>query len=165
MTTDPDLIVCDIIQNQLGLDSQHIWAYDENIEAPKDSGIYVVVSTGTQKTIGVSSIYNPSTQQETQSISVAQELFIDITSKDRTALQRKEEVLMALGSVYSEQSQETNGVKITRGSNPLDLSFIEAASALHRYRISCFIFYVKTKTVAVSYFDQFPLQGALIQNG
>lgn len=165
MTTDPDLIICDILQTELGLDSQHVAAFAQNWRSPKDSGLYVSVEPGVQKTNSVVTIFDPTTQEENQSISVVQEFIITITSKDRSAFQRKEEVLMALASTYSVQQQEAQGVKITRGTDPVDLSFIEGASALKRYEIRCNMFYLKTKTASVPYFDTFQSAEALTQNG
>lgn len=161
MTTDPDLILCDILMNELGLDNQHVATYAQNWPSPKDGGLYVVVEPGVQQTIGVTSVFDSVTGNEDQAVSVSQEFLITITSKDRSAFQRKEEVLMALVSSYSVQQQEAQGVKITRGTAPMDLSFIEGASALKRYQIQCHMFYLKTKSTSVSYFDQFESVEAL----
>ncbi len=161
MATDPDLILCDIISHELGLDSQHVSAFAQNWKSPKDSGLYVVVEPGMQKTNSVVTVFDPTTQEENQSIAVVQEFILTITSKDRTAFQGKEEVLMALASIYSVQQQEAQGVKITRGTDPVDLSFIEGVSALKRYEIRCHMFYLKTKTASVSYFDTFQSLEAL----
>lgn len=156
MTTDPDLILADIVQNELGVADDHIWVYDENVEAPKDKGIYLMVITGTAKRLGVTNYFDSNTNEEVKSVSIMQEYFVEITSKDRTALQRKEEVDMAFKSTYAVEQMELQQVQILRTGDVLDLSFVEASKALKRYRVPCVMFYVKVKRTAVPYFDQFP---------
>ena len=155
MTTDPDLILADIVQHELGLDNNHIWVYDENVEAPKDKGIYLVVITGVAKRVGTVNYFDSTTNEEVKSVSIMQEYAVEITSKDRTALQRKEEVDMAFISTYAVQQMELQQVQILRTGDVLDLSFIEASKALKRYRVPCVMFYVKVKRTAVPYFNQF----------
>ena len=83
------------------------------------------------------------------------------TSKNREAIERKEEVLMALTSFYSREQQELNSVKIFRTGNILDLSFIEAASAMHRFRIPVIMSNIKEKRKASPYYDKFRNEGLI----
>ena len=154
--TEPDLILADIIQTELGLPSGRVVAYAENWEPPKDSGIYVTIQTEPTHVIGSNVTYDPVAKTETKSVSCAQRLTVNITSRDRSALERKEELVMALTSTYSQMQQDANQVRINREGDIMDLSFIEASKALHRYQVPVKIFYLKSKTSPVTFITQFP---------
>jgi hypothetical protein len=64
---------------------------------------------------------------------------------------------MALTSTFSQQQQEAQQMRLTREGAIQDLSFIEGASALHRYQVPVKIFYVKVKTKAIPVIDGFPV--------
>jgi hypothetical protein len=133
----------------MGLDPTRVVSYDENWDPPKDQGIYVTIQTDPTDILGVSQKFDPATGTEESSLSAFQRLTVNITSRDRTALQRKEEVVMALTSTYSQQQQELQQCRIFREGPILDLSFIEGPRALHRYQIPVKITFVKTKTTSI----------------
>lgn len=145
---EPDLILADIITVFLGLDATRVVVSSENYNPPKDQGIYITIQTDPTEIIGVSQVFNGTTGAEESSISAFQRLTVNVTSRDRSALQRKEEIPMALTSVYSQQQQELQQVRIFREGPILDLSFIEASKALHRYQVPVKITFVKSKTTA-----------------
>jgi hypothetical protein len=155
MQKDIDILICDIITVGLGLEPEKVVVYSENWDPPKDQGIYIVVSTRRGKPISNVRKYDSTTNEEVQTVVTYDFVDIDITSKDRTALDRKEEVLMALNSTYSDQVQNENNIKIFRLGEIMDLSFIEAASALKRFRIPCIVSNVKEKRTVINYFDKF----------
>jgi hypothetical protein len=140
---EPDKILADIITVFMGIDATRVVLYDENWSPPKDQGIYITIQTDPTDITGVSQKYNKDTGANESSLSAFQRLSVNITSRDRTALQRKEEVVMALTSIYSQQQQELQQVRIFREGPILDLSFIEGAKALHRYQIPVKITFVK----------------------
>lgn len=153
---EPDLLLADIITIFMGLDATRVIVSSENYNPPKDQGIYITIQTDPTDIMGVSQIFNPATNSEESSLSAFQRLTVNITSRDRSALQRKEEVVMALTSNYAQQQMEKQQCRIFREGPILDLSFIEASKALHRYQIPVKITYVKTKTISVAVFDTFP---------
>lgn len=155
MQKDVDILICDIITNGLDIEEDRVVVYSENWDPPKDAGIYIVVSTRRGKPISNVRKYDDDTNEEVQTVVTYDFIDIDITSKDRTALDRKEEVLMALNSTYSEQVQNENNIKIFKLGEIMDLSFIEAASALKRYRIPCIVSNIKEKRTVINYFDKF----------
>lgn len=155
MTKEPDLILADIIQKFTGIDASRIVVYDENWNPPKDQGIYITIQTAPTTIMGVSQIFNPTTGKEESSISAFQRLTVNISSRDRSSLSLKEEITMALTSTYSQQQQEIQQCRIFREGDILDLSFIEASKALHRYQIPVKIVFVKTKTTSIDYIDLF----------
>lgn len=150
-----DLILCDIITQELGIDPARVVVYNQNFEPPADQDMYVVVITGQFTPVGTVNRFDPDTDEEVKSITGYTELAVEVTSKSREAMERKEEIYMALISGYSVRQQEDNNIKIFRSGDLLDLSFIEGASALHRYRIPVRISSVKTKRTAIEPIDKF----------
>jgi hypothetical protein len=159
--TEPDVLLCDIITHELDIDEDRVVVYDENYDPPKDDLLYIIVSTRKGKPLSVNTKFDYETNEEVSSVTCFDSYDIDITSKNRDAIERKEEVLMALTSFYSIEQQEKNGVKVFRNGDILDLSFIEAASALKRFRISGIISNSKEKRKPASYFDKFRTLGVV----
>lgn len=156
MTKEPDKILGDIIQDFMVLDPTRVVVYDENWDPPKDQGIYITIQTDPTDILGVSQNFNPATGEEESSVSAFQRLTVNISSRDRSALERKEEIVMALTSTLSVQRQELEQIRIFREGPILDLSFIEGPRALHRYQIPVKITFVKTKTKTVPFIQPVP---------
>lgn len=152
---EPDKVLCEIIANQMTLDPGRVWVYDQNVDAPSDEDIYVVVSTGTTQVIGVKHRFDPDTNTEVQAAALSTTFNVEITSKNTDAKTRQHEVILALNSAYAQGLMEANGMRVFRTAQTLDLSFIEGASALHRYQIPVIIFHSKVKQPATDYFDGF----------
>jgi hypothetical protein len=156
MADEPDIILCDIITEELSLDADRVVVYDQNFKAPKDDAIYVIIALQQSKIIGSTNRYDPETDKEKKCVSLSQRYNVEITSRNRTAQTRYPEIVAALTSTYSQQQQEENQIKIFRAGDVLDLSFIEASSALHRYRIPVIINSVKTYEKEITPFEYFP---------
>lgn len=197
-------LLCDILKNQLGLDSNHIYLWDQKINMPTDSGLYVAVSMLNCKPFGNNISYEtiptgPSTNlfgfrsyvypanpgvtplndyssyntgwywlsyQQTingalasvQTLNMMATVDIDIISRGPEARDKKELVLLALQSVYSEQQQEANSFYISKlpvGSRFTNLSNIDGAAIPYRYNISMGVQYFIENTQTISYFNQF----------
>jgi hypothetical protein len=151
----PDIILCDIITTDMSLDPTRVVVYDQNYKAPKDDDIYIIVSEGTSRIIGNTNRLDPATEKEIKCVSKSTTYNVEITSKNTDAKYRKDEILAAIGSVYSEQQQELNHMRIFRTSQILDLSFIDGRSALHRYQIPVIINSVQRYEKAVTVYDKF----------
>lgn len=154
------ILLCDIIQNQMGLDSSHVYLWDQKIFQPTDSSLYVAVSVPSCKPFGntISFDGGGSGLNAIQSVNMMATVDVDIISRGPAARDQKEVVLMALNSVYAEQQQEANSFSISRlpaGSRFINLSQIDGAAIPYRYKISFNIQYAVTQTVAVQYFDDF----------
>lgn len=152
---EPDLILADIIAEEMSLDADRVVVYDQNFKPPKDEDIYVVIAFQSGHQIGSNKRFDPDTNEENQYVSVSETYNIEITSKNRDAQTRKYEVTMALDSTYSQQKQEEEQVSIFRSPRILDISFIEGAFSLHRFRIPVIINSTKTLEKSVEYFDKF----------
>lgn len=155
------LLVCDIIQNQMGLGPNQVYLYNQKINIPTDSLLYIAVGVVSCKPFGNSnapSDFSGSSLDSGQSTNFQATLSLDVFSRDLEALNRKEELIMALYSNYSQQQQELNGFYIARlPMNFLNLSEIDGAAILYRFNISVNIQYQVTKTTAAEYYNTFTM--------
>jgi hypothetical protein len=93
-----------------------------------------------------------------QTLNMMAQIDIDIISRGPDARDRKEEVIMALNSNYSQAQQEINSFyvgKIPAGSRFMNLSMVDGTAIPYRYKISVNIQYTVSKTIAVPYFNTF----------
>lgn len=152
----PLKLVCDIVQSEMGLDDDQVYLWDQKFNIPNDSRIYVPIGVLTCKPFG-SSLKMDSLGRQVQSVNMYANLSIDILSRSLDAVNRKEEVLMALNSFYSESQQEINSFRVFPLSNNfINLSDEEGAAILYRFNISVAIQYMVTKQSALEYYDDFP---------
>ena len=100
-----DEILADIITHDLTLDPKRVILYSQNYYAPKDNNMYVIISTRQAHILANTNNYNKNDNTEIKGVVSFSNLDIDITSKSREAMERKEEVIMALTSCYSLQIQ------------------------------------------------------------
>lgn len=160
LIASPLLLFCDIIKHELNLDSRRVYLWDQKLFQPTDGGLYVAVSEASCKPFGSSNDIVPSVtgMNQIQSVNMLSTLDIDIISRGPDARDRKEEVLLAINSVYSQQQQSANSFLIGRlpaGSRFINLSAIDGAAIPYRYRISINIQYAKTITQQAQHFDTF----------
>lgn len=151
---DIDIFVADIITNELGINANRVVVYGQNFKAPNDDNLYVIVKTGATIILGSVNRFDESTLEEVKSITSFVTLTIELTSKNREAYEKKEEVVMALTSVYSIQKQEENSFKLFRAGDIQDLTFIEGAASLYRFNIPVKANYLTIKRTEVPYFDK-----------
>jgi uncharacterized protein involved in type VI secretion and phage assembly len=81
---------------------------------------------------------------------------VEISSRNREAADRKEEVLMALHSQAALRIAEENGVRLWRAGRITDLSFIEGEGALSRYRLTVVMSCLHEKQSPAEIFEHFP---------
>ncbi len=156
----PLLLVCDILQRELQLADDHIYLWDQKLFQPKDSTLYVAVSVPTCKPFGNTRTTKANGTDVLQYVSMLAVVDIDIISRGPAARDRKEEVLLALNSVYSENQQNANSFYIGRlpiSGGFRDLSLVDGAAIPYRYKISFNMQYFVTNAKAVPYFDDFAL--------
>lgn len=153
----PDIILCDIITTELSLSADRVVVYDQNFKAPKDDDIYIVVSEGPTRIIGNTNRFDHANDKEIKCVAISTTYNIEITSRNTDAKYRAPEVVSALGSVYCQQQQETNEIRIFRTNQITDLSFIEGRSALHRFQIPVIINSVQRYEKAITTYNQFPV--------
>lgn len=153
------ILLCEIIQSEMSLARGRVYLWDQKIFQPKDSGLYVIVGETNLKAFANNSVPDPNGGNNViQSVNMMTTLDINAISRGPEARNRKEEILLALSSIYSEKQQEGNSFfigKLPPGSRFTNLSFVDGAAIPYRYQISINMQYTVTKTKAVDYYDTF----------
>lgn len=150
------VLFCDILQKEMGLANGRVYEWDQKIMQPTDSGLYIAVSVPICKPFGSNNSVIDGLQ--VQSVNMMATVDIDIISRGPEARDRKEEIILALNSIYAEQQQEANSfyiAKLPPGSQFINLSNIDGAAIPYRYRISINMQYMVKKIQASPYFDDF----------
>lgn len=161
---NPLLLFCDILQSELGLEQGRVYLWDQKIMQPSDAGLYVAVSAPFCKPFGNTNRPNGTAFGFTadQSVNMLATLDVDIISRDSSARDRKEEVVLAFNSQYAQSQQEINSFyigKLPPGTRFTNLSMVDGAAIPYRYRISVNLQYLFKKSKATPYFDTFqPVQ-------
>ena len=172
MTKEIEKIILDIIIKEMELPKHH-GSDDRNREIPvgvigfNDSVLgateklqIAVQNVGSfpysSRTI-VTPVEGQDQMQEENIVTSAEDIQIDIMSKNLDARQRRFEILMALKSIYSQQMQEKEGFKIHRIPQTFtNSSGAEGGSNLNRFSVvvRCFTCYNKIK-ISSEYFNDF----------
>ena len=156
----PLSIFCDIIAKGLGLANDQVYLWDQKVNIPTDSRLYIAVGVGATKIFGntVSEVDDGNGNLvESQTLNVQSMISIDIVSRGPEARDRREEVIFALGNTYSKQQQETNSLRIARVAQSfINLSSEEGAGIPYRFNFSVALQYSKKKVGAISSYNTFP---------
>lgn len=156
-------LFCDVLQTEMGLDDGRVYLWDQKINAPTDDDIFIAVAALNPKPFANKNEILPDDtfgMIEVQSVNMKTTLSVDIISRNLEAMNRKEEVIMAATSVYSQNQQSLNSFYIAPiTSNFVNLSQIDGAAIPYRFNLSINIQYVVTKRKAVSYYDDFSAAG------
>ena len=153
---------CDILQHEMGLDNGQVYIFNQKLMIPTDGKLYIAVSVISEKPFSNTREMVSTTGGgliEQLSSNVLATLGVNILSRSTEALDRKEEVILALNSIYSQQQQETNGFHIAHVSSGFNnLSEIDGAAIPYRFNITVNVQYKVLKKSAVSYYDRFTKQ-------
>lgn len=149
-------LLADIIQKQMGLKSGRVYLFDQKIFMPTDDDLFVAISVLRCNTFGSKSQFDPDVNKEVISCNFYADAQIDVISRSTEALLRKEEVVMALTSQYSERQQQLNAFHIGRlPTNFVNLSNVDGAAIPYRFSITCGLQYSTKKIEVGDYFDTF----------
>jgi len=154
----PLQLLCDILQTELGLADGRVYQWDQKINSPTDNDLFLALSVLNCKPFSNTREYDGSGAglDVIQSTNFSATIQIDVISRGIAARDRKEEVLLALNSVYAEQQQELNSFRVFPLSQSfVNLSGIDGAAIPYRFSISVNMQYAVVKTKAVPYFDTF----------
>lgn len=158
----PLKIITDIISTKMKLDSGRVMLYNQNYNIPSDDAIFIIVNEEDSSVFATSTITRLNENGEYEEVNDALircTVTVDVLSAGEEARERKHEVILALNSIYSQQMQEANHVKIANiPNNFLNTSSAEASQMLNRYTISFGLIYKKTVTDLVEYYDTFNTQ-------
>jgi hypothetical protein len=154
----PLQLVCDIIQTSMGLSAGQVYIYNNKINIPVDSALYVAVGVIASRPFGNRPRFDGSGSglDAIQSVNVLDTISIDILSRSQEALNRKEHVLMALTSPYAQQQMAFNSFFVAPlPQGFVNLSAVDGAAIPYRFNISCNLQYFSTLTTPTDYFDTF----------
>lgn len=152
----PLLLFCDILQQGLGIPQNKVYLWDQKIMQPTDYGLYVAVSVASAKPFGNSNSFSGADNTQDQFVSMMATIDMDIISRGPDARDRKEEVILALNTQYSQQQQNANSFYIGQLSNRfINLSDVDGAAIPYRYRISVNMQYLYQKQMPAQYYDDF----------
>lgn len=157
----PLLLFCEIIQREMSLGGGRVYLWDQKIMQPTDSELYIAVSVPICKPFGNTNRQSVDGQSAEQFVSMQATLDIDAISRGPAARDRKEEIILALGSVYAEQQQEANSflvAKLPHYGGFRNLSNVDGAAIPYRYQISVNMQYAVAKTKTAPYFSDFSLE-------
>lgn len=155
------LLFCDILAHELTLTPDRVRLWDQKLFEPTDSGLFIAVSVPVCQAFGAGNVsvsVPGGGQNQVQTVNMCATLDVNIISRGPEARDRKEEVILAFSSQYSEQQQNANSFSIGRlppNSQFVNLSVIDGAAIPYRYNISVKMQYFVTKIQASQYFNKF----------
>lgn len=158
LVAPPYRLLCHILQTQMGLAEDRVYLWNQKILEPKDNGIYIPVKMLWAKPFGNTKSYDSSGPgvDEVQTTFMQATMSIDIISRGMEALYRKEEVLMAIQSDYSEQIQEANAFSLAiLPTSFINLAQLDGTAIPYRFNLSVVMTYKQTKQQATDYFNDF----------
>lgn len=158
MTSTLDIIK-QILDSEMEMPANRVWAYNANMELPKDNKLFIILFLASQNPISNTSKFVSTSEgmEQRQSMNVIEEIIISCVSKSTEARDRAHEVHMAMNSFFSKKLQAKNKIHISIMGDVYDASFLEATSRLNRFdcRIRVFKSYDKIKSLD-DYYDKFP---------
>lgn len=156
-------LVAYIIRTYMGLAEDQVYLFNQKIKPPTDSRIYIAISQLTSKSFGSKSQMDPASGlDEIMSVNMHANLDITIYSRSIDALLRKEQIVAALGSTLSRQTQEQNSFYIAKLSpNIVPLNTVDGAAIPYMFNVSTAIQYVSSFKKGVSYYDTFDFDNVL----
>lgn len=157
---EPILVLGDILKSELNLADGQIVVTNQKWNIPNVPGLYIALSYIGGKAIGNSSyaIDTPAGMDEVQNVTMLYMVQVDAMSFGPEAVTRKEEILMALRSIKSQQLQEENSLQVGRIAGQFsDVSSLEETVLMNRYTMTVMVtaFQTKRKPV-IDFYDTFP---------
>ena len=151
-------IIKNILVNEMNLPKTRVWAYNADMDLPKDNKLFIILHYGERRPISNNVKYVSTDEglEEHQSMNVVDDVIISLLSRGTDARERAHEVHMAFRSTYSQQRQAKEHVHISILGDVYDASFLEATSRINRFdcRVRVFNSFDKIKTI--DYYDKFP---------
>lgn len=147
--------VRDILVEELpDIPKERINIYNQKFLIPTIEGAFVVISyKGTPNIISSRNFFED--EIEHQHLNTLEQIAIGIFSKNLEAHQQKENVVMALNSLYSIGIQAANSFRVYRGVRIEDLSFLEASAMLFRFDIGITINAWYSRVKSAEFYDSF----------
>lgn len=155
-TMEPIKVLATILKSEMGIEDGQIMLGLENWEIPKTRGLYIALFYGPDKTVGQTNEFDPVSNTEIQSAAMLHEIVLEVMSFNEEARVRKQEVILALNSIFSQNTVDANGMQI----NSLPQSFLpvptlEETKQLNKFRISFCMNALYQKVKPADYYDKF----------
>lgn len=158
MNREPIKIIASIIKEVMALEDGQIFIYNQNFKLPSVSGLFIVIQQTSSQNFASNNNFVPTEAgaDENMAILTREEYAINILSKDESARQRKEEIILALNSNYSQNQQGLYQFQIGRISNGFtNVSELEGANVINRFVINIALKAHYSKSIATDYYDTF----------
>jgi hypothetical protein len=151
----PLMLFCQVLQQELGLADGRVYLWDQKIMQPTDAGLFIAVSVPWIKPFANVNRLTADGDAD-QYASVMANVDVDIISRDASARDRKEQVVLALNSIYAQQQQEANSFYIGKlPTRVINLSEVDGAAIPYRFRFSVQIQYAYQLVKSAPYIDDF----------
>jgi hypothetical protein len=148
----------DIIIHELLLGDDRVNIYNQKFNIPPDKHLFVGIEYKFSKVFASKNeaLTYGTAYLETQGLNTQEHLAVLMFSRSIEALQRKEEAVMALNSVYARQMSDRYAFKIGRIAPIQDLSSLEGAAILYRFEIPVVMLCRYYKTRSIDWYGTFP---------
>lgn len=153
-------IIKDIIDKEMEMPSNRVWAYNSSVDLPKDSGLFIVLRMTYRNPYANNrkEKHTSTGLQSHQTMLVAEDIIISLLSKNTEARDRAQDVQLALNSFYAEQLQEKYHLHIARLGEVYDASFLEATTRMNRFDVKCKVIRSYDKIKDIDYYDKFSFE-------
>lgn len=164
MNREPIKIIGDIIKNYLNLNDNQILIYNQDFKIPATKGLFILLQYNTSQPYSVVNKFIPAAieiegAEESVSVLMKEDYTINVVSKNDEARQRKEEILMAFNSNYSQEQQGLYQFQIAKISNSfINISELEGAGMLNRFAINISLLAHYNRINDIAYYDTFTNQ-------
>lgn len=150
-------ILKQIICEGMDLPVDRVWAYNSDVDLPKDNGLFIVLHYGARTPISntVKYVETADGVEEHQAMNVCDEVFISVMSQNTEARERVHEVQLAFNSTFSRNLQAKEHVHISILGDVMDASFLEATSRINRFDVKTKLFTSYSKIKSVDYYDKY----------
>lgn len=153
-------IIKQIIDEEMNMPKNRVWAYNANVDLPKDNRLFIVLSYGMRRPISNTIKYKTTKNgmEEIQSMNVCEDVIISLLSKNTEARDRAHEIHMAMNSTFARNLQMKEHIHISILGDVWDASFLEATSRINRFDAKIRVFRSYDKVKAVDYYDKFKFE-------
>ena len=138
MQIETEKILLDILQKEMDLADSQAWVYNQDFVMPRTDGLFIIAGMQYDKVVSNNSSFKEvgSDTVEVQNINAIEYIKISLMSKNNEARQRKNEVLMAMASFFSEQMQQKYSIKIAKIPHSFNnVSDAEGSTTINRFDI------------------------------
>lgn len=164
-------LIVGLIRSYMELEAEQVVVYNQKWRIPNDDRLYVTVAYLAQKPFGPCTSYekfggtpgNPAGLKEVVTVNSQETFSINVYSRNEDAVQRKDEVVMALNSTAAQQLCEANSIKLGRIPVGMsDLSGQEGTAIVNRFALTINALVARSREKVVEYYDKFQPTGLLI---